>query len=184
MATMDPEVIAAFLGAPATVVAAAAAFAAGRAQARGAHRGPVDAVRRQHQRDAYAAFLAALHAYEAETDWDARFERARTEVLASGAPRDHLFDERVVERARELVLSVSIDDLMRTGAAVDLEGPDLVAAAAMITIGVARQVRRLARQPFSYDADIHALVEAHDKLKLAIDAFVKVARAHLNGVDG
>ncbi|MGW1245226.1 hypothetical protein, partial [Streptomyces bobili] len=60
---MDSAIIAALISAPVAVVAAAAAYAAGRAQARGAHRGPVDAVRRQHQRDVYAAALAAAHTY-------------------------------------------------------------------------------------------------------------------------
>ncbi|MGW2100393.1 hypothetical protein ACWCPX_22355 [Streptomyces olivaceoviridis] len=60
---MDPAVTAALITTPTAVLAAAAAYAAGRAQARSAHRGPVDAVRRQHQRDAYAELARATLSY-------------------------------------------------------------------------------------------------------------------------
>ncbi|MFG2895052.1 hypothetical protein [Streptomyces sp. NPDC048248] len=61
---MDSAVIAALITTPTAVLAAAAAYAAGRAQARAAHRGPVDAVRRQHQREAYAALVAETAKFE------------------------------------------------------------------------------------------------------------------------
>jgi hypothetical protein len=64
---MDPAVIAALITTPTAVIAATAAYAAGRAQARGAHRGPVDAVRRQHQRDAYAELTRAAWSYVSST---------------------------------------------------------------------------------------------------------------------
>ncbi|MFG2552932.1 hypothetical protein ACGFWF_23685 [Streptomyces sp. NPDC048581] len=60
---MDPAITAALITTPTAVLAAATAYAAGRAQANAAHRGPVDAVRRQHQRDAYAHLLATVHTY-------------------------------------------------------------------------------------------------------------------------
>ncbi|MDQ1031433.1 hypothetical protein QF035_009015 [Streptomyces umbrinus] len=60
---MDPAIIAAVITTPTAVIAAAAAYAAGRAQARAAHHGPIDAVRRQHQRDAYAALTRAAWSY-------------------------------------------------------------------------------------------------------------------------
>ncbi|MFD5583309.1 hypothetical protein CFC35_10265 [Streptomyces sp. FBKL.4005] len=181
---MDPTVTAAIIAVPATVITAAAAYAAGRAQARGAHRGPIDAVRRQHQRDAYAAFLAALQAYQAATVWDTCYERAEADVLATGAPPSASLAEVVAERARMHVLTVSVDELMRTGATVDLEGPEDVAAAAMITVGAARQIRMVARWPFSSYDDHVTVVDAHERLGLAISGFVKVARAHLNGAAG
>ncbi|MEU0300627.1 hypothetical protein ABZ252_14320 [Streptomyces sp. NPDC006175] len=60
---MDSAGIAALITTLTAVLAAATAYAAGRAPARAAHRGPVDAVRRQHQREAYAALAtqAAKH---------------------------------------------------------------------------------------------------------------------------
>lgn len=81
---MDPAVTAALISAPVTVVAAGAAFAAGRAQARGAHRGPVDAVRRQHQHDAYATFIAAVHAHLGRSYWNRCHREAREELDARG----------------------------------------------------------------------------------------------------
>ncbi|MDX3067151.1 hypothetical protein PV518_34105 [Streptomyces sp. ND04-05B] len=65
---MDPSIAAALITTPTTVLAAAAAYAAGRAQARSAHRGPVDAVRRQQQRDAYAELTRAARSYLASTE--------------------------------------------------------------------------------------------------------------------
>jgi hypothetical protein len=65
---MESEVIAALIGAPAVLVTAAAAWAAGRTQSRGAYHGPVDAVRRTSQREAYADLYRSarrfLHAWE------------------------------------------------------------------------------------------------------------------------
>ncbi len=49
---------------PPAVLAAVGAYAAGRAQARAAHRGPVDAIRRQHQREAYATLVAEVAKFE------------------------------------------------------------------------------------------------------------------------
>ncbi|MFG3071906.1 hypothetical protein [[Kitasatospora] papulosa] len=56
---MESEVIAALIASPVAVVAAAAAYAAGKAQGRGT----VDAVRRASQRDTYAQLLTALYAF-------------------------------------------------------------------------------------------------------------------------
>ncbi|WP_328632824.1 hypothetical protein [Streptomyces sp. NBC_00356] len=55
---MDASVIAALITTPTAVLAAGAAFAAGRVQGRGS----VDAVRRQHQRESYADLVGAAHA--------------------------------------------------------------------------------------------------------------------------
>jgi hypothetical protein len=180
---MDPAVTAAIIAVPSAVVAAAAAYAAGRAQARGAHRGPVDAVRRQHQRDAYAAFFAALLAYEAATKWDTCRDRALSDAFASSAGPTVTADE-VVERAAQLILNVSLDELMRTGAAVDLEGPDRVAAAATITLGIAREIREAALRPNPMTPIPVVVTDANSRLSLAISGFVKAARAHLNGAGG
>jgi hypothetical protein len=64
---MDATVTAALITAAAAALGAAPAYAAGRAQARGAHRGPIEAVRRQHQRDAYAELIRAAWHYHAGT---------------------------------------------------------------------------------------------------------------------
>jgi hypothetical protein len=56
---MDSEVISAMVGAPAVLITAAAAWLAGRTQSQGAYQGPVDAVRRTAQREAYADLYRA-----------------------------------------------------------------------------------------------------------------------------
>ncbi|GAA2387361.1 hypothetical protein [Streptomyces viridochromogenes] len=180
---MDPAVSAAVIAVPTAVLAATAAYAGARSQARSAHRGPVDAVRRQHQRDAYAAFLAALHAYQTATQWDTCYKRVTAEMHAVGtSPVD--WAETAADRTRVLVADASLDDLMRTGAAVDLEGPEYIAACTAITLGSAREFRRVASWPlWSYD-DHSAVAAAHGRLGVAITDFVQAARAHLNDFDG
>ncbi|CAM5318837.1 hypothetical protein [Streptomyces chartreusis] len=182
---MDSTVAAAVIAVPTAVFAAVAAFAGARSQPRSAHRGPVDAVRRQHQRDAYAAFLAAVQAYETATEWDTLCERAVQEVSASGSSlRSPDLPASAHERARDLLEAISLDEVMRTGAVVDLEGPDLIAATAKITAGLARRIRRQARLPLPPSEHRDMLIAARDQFSAAIHTFVKVARAHLNGADG
>lgn len=65
---MDPAVAAALVATPSAVLAAWAAYAAGRTQARSAQRGQIDAVRRQHQRDAYAKLIRAAWTYVGTTE--------------------------------------------------------------------------------------------------------------------
>ncbi|MGW3971180.1 hypothetical protein ACWEFD_18010 [Streptomyces ardesiacus] len=177
---MDPAVTAAVIAVPTAVLAAAAAYAGARSQARSAHRGPVDAVRRQHQRDAYAAFLATLQAYAAATHWTACHGRAMTELIAAGVPRGPGIPEAAIERARELVASVSNDEVVRTGAVVTLEGPDRIAAFANITVGCARRVRIEALLPFSDPSHHMRVITANTELDSAITGFIDAARAHLN----
>ncbi|MFK0063371.1 hypothetical protein ACIQTN_29600 [Streptomyces werraensis] len=181
---MDPAVTAAVIAVPTALFAAAAAYAGARAQARSAHRGPVDAVRRQHQRDAYAAFLAALHAYQAATDWDTCYERIDAEMHAAGVQPSPGAAQTVAQRTLTLISTASVDELMRTGAAVDLEGPEHIAACATITLGAAREIRMEARWPFSSWDSNEAVVAAHERLGVAISGFVQAARAHLNDFRG
>lgn len=182
---MDPAVTAAVIAVPTAVLAAAAAYAGARSQARSSHRGPVDAVRRQHQRDAYAAFLTALQAYEAATVWDKCYERAMREARASGislyGPGLPAF---ALERTRDLLEAAPLDEVMRTGAVVDLEGPDPIAVVAKITVGLARRIRGEARLPIPEPEQRDFLIATHEGLSLAIGEFVAAARAHLNGTDG
>ncbi|MEV0016667.1 hypothetical protein [Streptomyces tendae] len=181
---MDPAVTAAVIAVPTAVVAAAAAYAGARSQARSAHRGPVDAVRRQHQRDAYAAFLAACQAYGAATAWDACYQRATADALASGTAPGPGFMDLVAERARHLILAVSLDEMLRTGAVVDLEGPEHISAGVNITVGLARQFRSVAHSPMSSVTDSSNLISAYNQFVAASQVFLRAARAHLNSVDG
>ncbi|WP_411092289.1 hypothetical protein [Streptomyces sp. 049-1] len=182
---MDPGVTAAVIAAPTAVLAAAAAYAGARSQARSAHRGPVDAVRRQHQRDAYAAFLAAVQEYETATAWRKCYAQARREGPPSGISRDspELLD-LVLGRAFELARSASLEEVMRTSAVVELEGPDDIAAAATITVGLARRVRWTSLMPVPPSELKEPYCETHSQLQHAIFEFVRLARAQLNGVGG
>lgn len=187
---MDPAVMAALVGIPATVltaaVSAAAAYTGARAQARGAHRGPVDAVRRQHQRDAYAAFLQAAETYAHETQRNQAVHRASEEI-------PDIDPERIGQRARELRAEATeeMGGMRRTLPVVQLEGPDHVAelaegvfSAAMTVRFEARTERRLAAW-LQHRASTSSAGPPRDdpshELTLAIVAYVTAARAYLNG---
>ncbi|MEU3290544.1 hypothetical protein [Streptomyces longwoodensis] len=178
---MDSAITAAVVAVPTAVLAAVAAFAGAWAQAKSAYRGPVDAVRRQHQRDAYAAFLAALHAYYAATEWYTCQEQASGELEPGSATA-----ARIEDRTCMVISRVSVTDVMRTGAVVDLEGPEHIAAAATIAVGSARQIMLKARWLIRPEDVSHrvVVVGARDQLAAAISVFVQAARAHLNDFDG
>jgi hypothetical protein len=96
---MDASVIAALITTPTAVLAAGAAYAAGRAQGRGS----VNAIRRQHQRESYADLVGAAHALVREVrTWK---EGETTLAVAK-------------ERIRNLQPEVD-----RAAAIVSLEGP-------------------------------------------------------------
>ncbi|MGW7603158.1 hypothetical protein [Streptomyces antimycoticus] len=177
--------MAALVGIPATVitaaVSAAAAYAGARAQARGAHRGPVDAIRRQHQRDAYAAFLEAASTYSYETQWRRNHVQARTEFPVSGDPGQI---ERVRQRARELRLEAAqlIDPLRRTLPVVQLEGPEYVADLAQDLFRAAIYVLVDARAAVEYDEDRQwGEPRIDQRLADRITAYTTAARDYLNG---
>ncbi|WP_369149161.1 hypothetical protein [Streptomyces sp. R44] len=178
---MDPAVTAALIAAPFAVVAAGAAFAAGRMQARGAHHGPVDAVRRQHQREAYAALLVALQAFEASTSLEPCEEQARREFEAAGLLPGV---EQLRMRMLELVAEGAIDPVRSAAAVVELEGPAEVAAAASNATEQASTVRSLAgaARRFSIaesEAIAHNVFDAQRELRDDIRRFISTARTEL-----
>ncbi|MFG2334286.1 hypothetical protein ACGFMM_32445 [Streptomyces sp. NPDC048604] len=178
---MDPQVIAAVVASPTALIAACAAYMAGRHQARGAHRGPVDAVRRQHQRDAYAAFLQAAETYSYGTRRTVTIAQARAEMTDTGGT----FEREGVE-ARAVVLRAEAaerDDALRgTLPVVQLEGPQHVADLAQEVANAAFQIRLAARQrDYSDAASVQAARDEHHHLTQAIAAYVTAARDHLNG---
>ncbi|MFL9658760.1 hypothetical protein ACJ7VE_34195 [Streptomyces sp. PB17] len=63
VASVDPAVAAALVAVPSSLLAAAAAYGAGRRQAQGAHAAAVDAVRRPQQREAYLRLSKEARAY-------------------------------------------------------------------------------------------------------------------------
>ncbi|MFE1909426.1 hypothetical protein ACFW96_38030 [Streptomyces gardneri] len=178
---MDPAVIAAIIPTPVAVLAAAAAYAAGRAQARGAHRGPIDAVRRQHQRDAYAAFLQAAQTYAHETSMDQVYRRAAASSYQ--VPTEEYERRRNEAAVVELVGSAGKVDSMRPAlAVVQLEGPETVAQLAEAVVTAAEALRL-------HSADVlmtmtppdDAESDAHDQLVRAIANYIQSGRDHLNG---
>ncbi|MFI2260095.1 hypothetical protein OHU45_18775 [Streptomyces tubercidicus] len=185
---MDPAVVATLISTPVSVLAAAASYAAGRIQGRAAYNGPVDAVRRQHQRDAYTGFLAAANAYASQTTWNACFEEAHSAMGVDSFFEDGRDEvERYAVRVRA---AVPIKPLYGAAAAVSLEGPDQVAVLANDVIQYADQVREEAKDGNRPGSAFRALLEgrqpdaglpAHLRMTQAIDAFTAAARSHLNG---
>lgn len=173
---MDPSITAAIISAPVAVVAAVASFAAGRLQARGAHRGPVDAVRRQHQRDAYAALLATSNALWVKNSPARLLTQARIELSGSTG----ITPMEIHDQAAAIALRTSVDEVFSAMAVVSLEGPEEVvdAANAIFTaIGELQKAWSLARAN-------HSLAVAdpeHHNLAKAISQFTAVASLHLNG---
>ncbi|CAM5318591.1 hypothetical protein [Streptomyces chartreusis] len=168
---MDPAVAAAIIGVPVAIAAAGAAYAAGRAQGRGTHRGAVDAVRRQHQRDAYAAMLKAARAYlkSVYAHWTA-FDAGRV----SGSPPQGL-DEVMVALA-----ALSTDELQDAAATVELEGtPKVILAVDRLMIAV----HRLTISPTDLgDVGRQLLLQDIRQVHSRIYDFTEAAREHLNGI--
>lgn len=179
----DPAVVAALVALPVAVLASVASFAAGSLQGRGAYRGPVDAVRRQHQREAYAAFLAALWTYSNATNWDGilgytQMSRAAAGLAANeGEERTHAF----------LQLSgIPTQQVHTTLSLVFLEGPDVIAGAANEATAAVQGVHQAALAG-AHNAGtptdnelIDAYRAAHFKLYERINEFALLARKHLN----
>ncbi|MFK3735664.1 hypothetical protein ACI2LJ_35970 [Streptomyces sp. NPDC088090] len=184
---MDPAVIAALVASPTALIAAGAAYAAGRRQALGALRGPVDAVRRQHQRDAYAGLLDAANNLVDNTDWTTCLGQAQGEALASGDPSTL---EALEQRARVIRNQAAISHLKavkKTAAVVTLEGPEHVALQAARIRAAAKGVAmaaRLATLPPRTGAQINDRTPSEVQATQSfIQSFIVMARDHLNATD-
>ncbi|MEU2393938.1 hypothetical protein [Streptomyces sp. NPDC007369] len=180
---MDSAVIAALISTPVALVAAGAAYAAGRAQSRGAHGGPVDSVRRAAQREAYARVL-----HEAQ-DFVTRIG-----PIASVASHYHFVrqldmnvpasDETAAEQARDALINLSIADLSKAVAVVLLEGPDHVAELSnqLLTQASALHVTcdRYLTPYRNISSSPDALAHGERRLATAVEEFIVAARSHLN----
>ncbi|MFB7676919.1 hypothetical protein ACFC26_36500 [Kitasatospora purpeofusca] len=179
---MDSAVIAALIPTPIAVAATGAAFFAGRAQGRGAYRGPVDAVRRQHQRDAYAALLAAARAYADLTSPEAA-EADMESFLYLSNDRAEVAD-LIARRRYEYLAGVPIDAVLDAAAVVELEGPDHLSSLAEKIADLAHRVQRegVDRVPTGINSlgtdNPRPPVRVH--LLKAIEEFTATARTHLN----
>ncbi|GAA2426769.1 hypothetical protein [Streptomyces coeruleofuscus] len=189
---MDSTVVAALIAAPTAIIAATAAYAAGRAQARGAHQGPVDAVRREHQRDAYAAFAKAARAFQASTH-----PQDGVVIRAAGQDPSQLIG-RAGARAAELRSKADNRPLKDAYIVVELEGPKHVAELAESVVSHAASVLNIVCHPLlplarmlslsGHGAPHHLrlpplseIVPRHVALTNVVEAFVVGARDHLNG---
>lgn len=187
---MDPTVIAALVTTPTALMASAVAYAAGRHQARGAHRGPVDAVRRQHQRDAYAAYLQALNAYAYAAELGQCTRQAMRDLAAAaGGSGDGTFPVgQVVDQAKRVRAKAEtlLGPVRLTLDVVSLEGPKHVAeladqackAANDLAIAAARATIDRPSWFQGPPVDPEAL---HSSLLERIAAFTTAARDYLNG---
>lgn len=87
--------------------------------------GPIYAVRRQHQRDAYAALLIVLNAFVNESMMRSALQRVRTEASQAGGPPID-----VTDRAHALIADLAGAPIIAANVVMELEGPESVAAAA------------------------------------------------------
>lgn len=120
---MEPEVIAALVGTPTVLVASAAAWFAGRAQARGAYHGAVDAVRRAAQREAYADL------YRSARRFISAWEQVRAAVSRVPFPPSPPLPSMPPPHVNKLwnELLEAMDVLENAVDMVRLEGPDNIA---------------------------------------------------------
>lgn len=176
---MDAAVIAALVATPTAVLAAGASYAGAYLQSRGALHGPVDAIRRQHQREAYAELLTSTKAY------------ARTTLqLALSTQWEHL-DDDAAESQMKAAAQPHRDALHMAVSAVELEGPGHVAAvvrriedrADAISRGLTGYVLSCADgvSPQELQTEQTRCFDSIKALHAAATAFTETARAHLNG---
>ncbi|MFD4666415.1 hypothetical protein [Streptomyces halstedii] len=179
---MAPEVIAAIIGTPSILIAATAAYAAGRAQGRGS----VDAVRRQHQRDAYAQFLDVAYTFSTSSRWPTCVARAKQEAREAGQSPGA---SQICIRAAELRVGVSTGPLTLASIVITLEGPDHLTEVASELVRRALAVHDDAAQIGTSATEELALIvtslpesrQSDRRFIAAMGAFSHVARLHLNG---
>ncbi|MGW2496207.1 hypothetical protein ACWCV2_17115 [Streptomyces pseudogriseolus] len=168
---MESEVVAALIATPAVLVTAATAWMAGRVQSRGAYHGPVDAVRRTVQREAYADLYRTARRFI-----DAH-EIAEEAVAAGDAYRPAM-DE----------MHAALDELEHAVRMVELEGPDLLADIASRIDESARRlggyrIRRV--RTWSLDPSTPEELAGRNAAKRtfnhALDELLPAARRYLNG---
>ncbi|PKW05980.1 hypothetical protein SAMN05428944_6983 [Streptomyces sp. 1222.5] len=184
---MDPAIAAALIATPTALIASIAAYAAGHAQARAAHRGAIDAVRRQHQREAYATFHTAATKYHDALNVPVRagsHGRLPVDLPPLDIP-DSATGNEILRIAINDALTTSLGDLRRPGAAVQMEGPEPVVVTIPPIAYSGLLVRNIlghwaAADDSQLNSDAFGFYEAHQMMGTAIDTFAKAARDHLN----
>ncbi|MFG2840836.1 hypothetical protein ACGFYE_38240 [Streptomyces zaomyceticus] len=139
----------------------------------------MDAVVREHQRTAYAAFLSALHEYERAVD--TREARAEQQLIDAGASGT---DAELMLRTLELTAAISIDEVLKASVLVELQGPEPVAEAARRAVVAfadhhhSAVPNRWRREPPRRTAA--RILQLQEALFPAQNAFTMAARAELN----
>lgn len=183
---MEAEVIAAIVGAPTVLVTAVASYMAGRLQAKAALKGPVSAIRRQHQREAYAALVREVDAFELRVSRT----RAFTDVIHADPARarsegNEWILQQVAERCAENAETHTVSSAVSL---VNVEGPEKVNDACLgVSSAVAALFGRIVSDRFkSLTGDItlrdflEAELEIFNDLHEARRRFVRAAQDHLN----
>ncbi|MEU4492612.1 hypothetical protein AB0F96_03910 [Streptomyces sp. NPDC023998] len=150
----------------------------------------MDAVRRQHQRDAYAAFLSGLNAYAYATDWERCLTQARQDLAEAegGASSAHYHPGAADPGAKQVRSAAGslLRPLRPTLDVVSLEGPGYVADLAdqayraALAMGSASSAASVLG-PLWVPLPDHDPNETHRRLLECIAAFTAAARDYLNG---
>ncbi|MFI6415805.1 hypothetical protein [Streptomyces sp. NPDC050585] len=180
--TVDPAIVAALIAASVAVLAAGAAYAAGRRQGLGAHHGAIDAVRRQHQRNAYADLLLALHNFRSATDVHRLCEQAEAELNAAGFDGSDNLNQ--VLRVCELIVGAApAAPVLSALVVVELEGPaEVTEPLEPIRIYTERLMRR-AQWTVNHGPDLETFLNLTDctrVLELKMAEFSSAAQKVLN----
>ncbi|MET9185222.1 hypothetical protein [Streptomyces tendae] len=157
-------------------------------QGRAAYRGPVDAVRRQHQRDAYAAFLTEANTYFNRTSWGNCTQQAGEQL---GIPAgDESRREEINRHTLRIQAEAPTEQLKLAAAVIQLEGPEDLAAIARQIENHAHTIQfdaRYGEAPYTlFDmlagrpAPADSGHNTHLELLNAIQQFTETARSHLN----
>ncbi|TDC67552.1 hypothetical protein [Streptomyces hainanensis] len=176
--------LAAFVSIPTALLTAAASYAAGRSQGRSA----VDAVRRQHRRDAYTAFLLAVNAYVGSASWNACLAEARAATGKADSWLDKERNETLVRHALRIRAGVSVAPLRAAASIVHLEGSAHLGALAGRVIDCAEEMQVVASNREELEAEVRALVtnpraepRTDRRMAEAVVEFTRAARRHLDG---
>jgi hypothetical protein len=184
---MDPAVAAALIATPTAALAAVAAYAAGRAQGRAA----VDAVRRQHQREAYAALNIAARRYWRDTAERATKPRVHRDLHLAGEDLPSVAD------VNEAVVMVALEGPDHLGTLAECVAMSAEALATMLRVdadGFANSSEEMVVErergghfymPVQIEGGERLEVKidpasAHEDLRQATEDFGRAARRHLN----
>uniref|UniRef100_UPI002F90A3BF hypothetical protein n=1 Tax=Streptomyces anulatus TaxID=1892 RepID=UPI002F90A3BF len=133
-------------------------------------------MRRQHQRDACAAFLVAANSYADETNPIPLYGDILRSYPSGATPSHRQLEQQVFD---SVVSASGFEQLRGPAAVVGLEGPNQVAHAAKQVMQCAVEVREFQTRRDAL-APWDSLAGAHERLVLSIAHFSAVSSDHLN----